>query len=159
MKCTGPLISCVRFIGACSSGGSSGTSAPTGDSSSSANASSIARDLEASVGSVTKVIEVTEDNDPNDLIGRPNGYLSGAVIFDSGVDCGVDLGVDCGATIEVWPSADQAKSRSEYIQGLQRASPLLGSEYDYLDGAVLLRVTGDLKPTVAKKYEAAFLNG
>ena len=30
------------------------------------------------------------------------------------------------------------------------------TEYDYLDGSALLRVSGELKPSEAKEYEAAF---
>lgn len=33
------------------------------------------------VASVVKVVTITEDNDPNNKIGRPGGYTSAAVIF------------------------------------------------------------------------------
>ncbi len=36
---------------------------------------------------------------------------------------------------------------------------MLGSAYNYLNGAALLRVSGEIKPTVAAAYEAAFSNG
>ena len=47
--------------------------------------------------------------------------------------------------------------RAEYIEGLLRGSPILGTEYHYLttDGIGLVRVAGTIKPTVAKKIEAA----
>lgn len=127
------------------------TAAPTP----AADATAIAQDLKNNIGSIQKIVTVTEDNDPNDKIGRPNGYVSAAVIYDSGADCGEDLGVDCGATVEVWPSADDAKARSDYIQGILKDAPILGSEYNYLEGAALLRVTGGIKPTVAKEYQDA----
>jgi hypothetical protein len=38
--------------------------------------------LQAVVPSVRKVVTITEDNDPNCLIGRPNGYTDAAVIYD-----------------------------------------------------------------------------
>lgn len=115
----------------------------------------LAQGLQASIPSITKIVTLNEDNDPNNKIGRPNGYISGAVIYDAGVEC-TDLGVDCGATVEVWPSAADAKARSEYIQGLQKDAPMLGSEYNYFNGAALLRVSGDIKPSVAATYQAAF---
>jgi len=115
----------------------------------------IAQALKNKIGSVQQVVTITEDNDPNDLIGRPSGYVSGAVIYDSRAQCS-KLSVDCGATIEVWPSAGAAKTRSEYIEGLQKGSPVLGTEYHYLNGPALLRVAGKLKPTEAKEYESAF---
>ena len=187
MKRLALVIPCLLFIGACSSGESSVASSPSSSSDpvstttgsaappssdpvattttstappSTQDGTAIAEALKADVGSVQKVVTITEDNDPNNKIGRPNGYVSAAVIYDSGVvDCGDDLGVDCGATVEVWPSADAAKERSEYIQGLQKNSPILGTEYNYLNGAALLRVSGNIKPTVAEEYESAFSNG
>lgn len=181
MKRAALAIPCLLFIGACSSGDPAvNTSPTTGNDSTTTttqasstdssvttsapttteepapeNATAIAEGL--GVASIQKVVTVTEDNDPNDKIGRPNGYTSAAVIYDSTVaDCGDDLGVDCGATIEVFATPEAAKERSEYIQGLQKDAPMLGSEYNYLNGPALLRVSGDIKPTVAAEYEAAF---
>lgn len=110
------------------------------------------------IGSTVDVeaITIDEDNDPNDLIGRPNGYDAAVVLKDPRVeDCGSDLGVDCGATIEQWADADAAEDRSEYIKSLQEGSSLFGSEYHYLVGNVLVRVTGELKPSEADEYESA----
>jgi hypothetical protein len=107
------------------------------------------------VPTVTKIVQITEDNDPNDKIGRPNGYTGGAVLYDRNVSC-TELGVDCGATIEIWPTAEGARARAAYIQGLLKGAPALGAEYDYLNGPALLRVAGDIKPSKAKAYGAAF---
>lgn len=106
----------------------------------------------------TQVVAITEDNDPNDLIGRPNGYTSAAIIYDSGAEC-TELGVNCGGTVEVWGSAADAKARSEYIQGILKEAPMFGTEYHTLNGDVLLRITGQLKPSVAETYAAAFSAG
>ncbi|WP_270888939.1 hypothetical protein [Pedococcus sp. 5OH_020] len=105
---------------------------------------------------MTKLVTITEDNDPNNKIGRPGGYVSAATLYDSGASC-TELGVECGATVEVWPDEAGARSRSKFIQdALKAANGALGEEYHYQHGAVLLRVYGDLKPSVAKKYEVAF---
>ncbi|HYG93231.1 MAG TPA: hypothetical protein VD859_06535 [Nocardioides sp.] len=103
-----------------------------------------------------EVIEMTEDTDPNDLLGRPNGYEAAVVIKDPRLDepCD-DLGVDCGVTIEEWGDADDAEDRSEYIQGLLEEVSMFGSEYHYFDGPLLVRVTGELTPSEAEEYEAA----
>lgn len=103
----------------------------------------------------TKIVVINEDNDPNDLIGRPNGYTGSAVIYDKGVSC-ASLGTDCGATIEIWPSQTDAQKRSEYIQGMLKEVPAFGTEYHAVNGNALLRVTGKVKPSVAKGYLAAF---
>lgn len=115
------------------------------------------------VPTVTKVVKITEDNDPNDKIGRPGGYEAGAVFFDSDVemcdppsDPEGNFGVECGATLEVWPNAAAAKQRSDFIQdALSGANGVLGTEYHYQARKYLLRVWGDVKPSKAKAYEAA----
>lgn len=104
---------------------------------------------------VTQVVEITESNDPNELIGRPNGYSGAAVLYDSRADC-TDLGVGCGMTLEVWPTAEGATQRSEYILELQREAPILGSEYHTVRDNYLLRVTGDIVPSGAAAIAERF---
>lgn len=119
------------------------------------SALAVAQRVEVDVDDVTGVIEITEDNDPNNLIGRPNGYEQAVVIYDRRVSCD-EMGVACGATVEVFASAKGAQDRSAFIQSILEDAPTLGSEYHYLDGEVLLRVSGDLNPTDAQDYDAAF---
>lgn len=111
----------------------------------------VAAKVEAEVSAVTKAEALTEDTDPNDLLGRPKGYDAATVIYDERVECS-EPGVDCGATIEQWSSKSEAEERAEYIEGF---GPL-ANEYHYIDGGLLLRVSGELKPSAAKEYEAAF---
>ena len=121
------------------------------------DATALAGPLKAGLASVTKIVTITEDNDPNDDIGRPGGYTSAAVIYDKNVKCeGKDVVVGCGAKIEVFESAAAAKARAAYIQGLMKSMPILGKEYDYLRGVALLRIAGEVKPSLAKQYNAAF---
>ncbi|TDB97335.1 hypothetical protein E1091_08545 [Micromonospora fluostatini] len=99
-----------------------------------------------------------EDTDPNNLLGRPNGYLSRASAELPGGNGEADrYTVDRGLAIEVFTTAAEADRRSEYIQGLQEAAPILGTEYHYRadQGRVLVRVTGKVKPSAAKKIEQA----
>ena len=135
---------------------SAATSAPPASTQAPANptdATAWARQV--SIDSTTKVVTVTEDNDPNNLIGRPNGYVSAAVLYDSGVEC-AELGTSCGGMVEVWPTAADAQRRSDYIQGILKDSPVLGTEYDTLNGAALLRIDGKVTPSVANSYAAKF---
>ena len=69
-----------------------------------------------------------------------------------------DLGIECGVTVEQWASAGDAEDRSDYILTILDDAPMLGSEYHYLDGAILVRVTGELPPSAAKEYETALTN-
>lgn len=148
-------------LAACSQEGDTGaSSSPAAEvkQEKAASATEVAESIKAEVTEVSKVVAITEDNDPNDKIGRPNGYVDGAVLFDSRAEpLDAELGVDQGATIEVWPSEAEATERAEYIQGLlDESEGLLGSEYHYQSGGMLLRVSGSIKPTAAKAYEAAF---
>jgi hypothetical protein len=117
------------------------------------DATAIGDAIRQKVASVTKVVTITEDNDPNHKIGRPGGYVSAAVLYDSGAKC-TGLGVGCGATVEVWPTEGDARARADYVQAALRANPILGTEYGFVSGPVLLRVSGAIKPSVAKNYEA-----
>lgn len=121
----------------------------------SSDASAVAAEMKGKVSSITKIVTITEDNDPNDLIGRPNGYESAAVLYDNQASC-TELGTECGATVETWPDAAAAKARADYIQAILKSSPALGSEWDYVRGNTLLRVSGTLKPSAADKYSATF---
>ncbi|PMR62150.1 hypothetical protein C1A38_05295 [Verrucosispora sp. ts21] len=100
----------------------------------------------------------TEDTDPNDLLGRPNGYLSRASADMPGGDPeGDKYTIDRGMVIEVFPTAADADRRAQFIQDALKNMPILGTEYHYRagGGTVLVRVSGKVKPSVAKKAEAA----
>jgi hypothetical protein len=102
---------------------------------------------------------LAEDDDPNRLLGRPNGYTSKIAFADSRISKADTDGtqkdaIERGGSIEVFPDADLAKGRAEYVQGVLKSSGL-GAEYDYLQGPVLVRVTGNLSPGKARDYERA----
>jgi hypothetical protein len=120
------------------------------------DAAAMAAQIKAAAPSVVRIVRITEDNDPTPkLLGRPNGYTDAAVLYDKGADC-TEVRVDCGAKIEIWPTVKDANDRAAYIQGLLKNAPVLGSEYDYVNGRALLRVAGELKPSTAKVYATAF---
>ncbi|MDQ0865598.1 hypothetical protein QF036_003179 [Arthrobacter globiformis] len=120
------------------------------------DATSIATALKPKVPSVTKITTVTEALDSNKLLGRPGQYTSAAWIADSGATPG-ETGVDGGATVEVFETAADAKTRSEYILGvLKEMGPAFGTEWHHLKGTTLLRVSGKLSPSVNTQYKAAF---
>lgn len=124
-----------------------------------ASAQSAAETLQASISDIDHLVPLDEDTDVNGLLGRPNGYVAATVIFDSRVECLVpdEPGVDCGATVEQWPSESAAQNRADYIAEIQEAAPLLGSEWHHIRGGLLLRVSGDLKPSEAEVYEEIFV--
>ncbi len=142
------LGSLVLALAGCSDDSSEGAD-PT--------AQSAAEVLKSEIPEITELVTINEDNDSNNLIGRPNGYVAATVVYDSRVSCEAeDLGVDCGATIEEWPSRRAAQERSEYIQSLLSGSSMLGSEWNTVRGHLLLRVSGSMKPSDADRYEDVF---
>jgi hypothetical protein len=133
------------------------TVAPT-DGKEPLTAAAIIKELQLAKLGLTNGANQTEDNDPNHLLGRPNGYASRASADLPGGDkAGEKYSVDRGLVVEVFDSADLAQRRSDYIKGLQAESPILGTEWHYRtsDGAGLIRVSGNVKPSLAKKIEAA----
>lgn len=122
------------------------------------NAEAIISQLRAAELGLTEVAVQTENDDPNKLLGRPGGYTSRASAdLPGGDETGDKFSVDRGLVVEVFDRADLAQRRSDYIQGLQSASPILGTEWHYRtsDGTGLVRVSGNVKPSLAKKVEAA----
>jgi hypothetical protein len=63
--------------------------------------------------------------------------------------------VDYGGSVEVFATANEAKARAAYIESVLKADPMLGTEYDYLNGPVLLRVSQYLIPSQAEEYQRA----
>lgn len=135
------------------------TTGPTQTSAATSAASANPQDIVDALAALPtsgKVSQLTEDNDSNNLLGRPNGYSAAWVINVDGATCSNGPGVDCGAVVEVWPDEQSANDRKDYIQGILKKSPMLGTEYDVVRDGWLLRVSGQVKPSVEKKYEAAF---
>jgi serine/threonine protein kinase, bacterial len=113
--------------------------------------------IRASVPEVTELIDLTEDNDANNLIGRPNGYSAATVLVDSRLQCDTSSpGVDCGATVEQWPDKGAAQQRADYVRQIRESAPALGQEWTTVNGNLVLRVTGLLKPSAAEIFESAF---
>lgn len=164
----------VAFAGAllvgCSSTGSSETSSSTSPKSTSSVDAASAEKLDAltaqqavaalgkSVPELKLVQVYTEDNDPNHLLGRPGGYTSKAAFADSRVSSADVEGLDKdalerGGSVEVFKSEDEAKSRAKYIETIAKSMPS-ATEYHYIVGGILIRVSNLLTPTQAEDYEA-----
>jgi hypothetical protein len=123
-------------------------------------ADQIVSELTSKVATARPSVAFSADTDPNKLLGRPNGYTSKVSFTDSRIGpddlLGVEPGgVDAGGSVEVFADADAAAARQQYIQQLQKAAPLLGTEYSYVDGTALVRVSGKLTPDQAADYERA----
>jgi hypothetical protein len=125
-------------------------------------AEEVFEDLSDSIDGLSLTLVYDEDSDPNKLLGRPNGYSSKVAFADDRVKLDefaaeslANDAIERGGSVEVFPDASGAQARADYIQGVLKSAGGLGSEYDYVKGPVLVRVTGDLVPSKARDYEAA----
>lgn len=120
------------------------------------SASQVAKTIAAKVPDMKASTIFTAATDPNKRLGRPGGYTSKVDFTDARVtDAKTGKGVDLGGSIEVFPTTGEAQKRSDYIQGILQGAPMFGTEYHYLSGGALVRVTGTLTPDQAAEYEDA----
>ncbi|MEU2913816.1 hypothetical protein ACFYM3_12010 [Streptomyces massasporeus] len=154
----------------CSSTGSSDTSPSTSPkSTSSVDAASAEKSaalpaqvavaaLGKSIPELKLVRVYDEANDPNHLLGRPGGYTSKAAFSDSRVSSadveGLDKdAIERGGSVEVFKTEEEAKARAKYIETIAKSMPS-ATEYHYIVGGILIRVSNLLTPTQAKDYQA-----
>lgn len=102
----------------------------------------------------------TAATDPNQLLGRPNGYTAKESWVDTRIDPTQAKGttpgsVALGGSVEEFTNTSDAKARSDYIQETEKAVKIVGVEYDYVAGDFLLRVSQALTPDQAAEYQAA----
>jgi hypothetical protein len=124
------------------------------------DASAVVAALKAAGLPIGDVIVYTASTDSNHLLGRPGGYVSKASFADTRItaaDARDDSpgSVDLGGSVEVFSNASEAKARAAYIHTAQAAVQILGTEYDYTAGPVLLRVSQVLTPDQAAAYQKA----
>jgi hypothetical protein len=82
----------------------------------------IAGQLKAAIPQIGEIVKITEDNDENNLIGRPGQYDAATFMEDKRLGCSADdnfngLSIDCGAKLERWPSEADAQARSDTYNG------------------------------------------
>jgi outer membrane murein-binding lipoprotein Lpp len=123
-------------------------------------AESLVTALKAAGVPLSGMVVYTAETDPNHKLGRPGGYLSKAAFADTRVarsevrDTSAGS-VELGGGVEVFPTSAGAQARARYIQGALQGAQMLGSEYDYVAGGVLLRLSGLLTPAQAEKSAAS----
>lgn len=125
-----------------------------------ADASGVIARLKAAGLPIGAVIVYTAETDPNHLLGRPGGYLSKAGFADTRIDPKEARdnsrgAVDLGGDIEVFADAAGANARADYIRKAMAAMPMLGTQYEYVSGPVLLRLSQVLTPDQAAVYKKA----
>lgn len=100
------------------------------------------------------IIVYNEENDVNELLGRPNQYTSKINFADTRYEQS-DPANPVGGSIEVFGNENDANSRLEYCKSLAEQSSMF-AEYDYVYKNILLRIHKPLTPTHAAEYEEFF---
>ena len=152
---TATTITAATLLAGCSSS----SSEPASAAAAAASADQVIGTLAKKIPTVSLVKTYTAEDDPNHLLGRPNGYTSKAAFADSRVPADQLEGTpaddtDRGGSVEVFADEAGAKGRADYIQAIAKSLPA-AAEYDYVAGKVLVRVSHLLTPDQAKEYEAA----
>ena len=107
------------------------------------------------VGDAKPATVYTAATDPNKLLGRPGGYTSKADFTDDRAKPDLDDEVQNGGSVEVYDDPADAEERGKFIADTLDKMKIFGTEYHYLKGGILLRVSGELTPEQAAGYETA----
>lgn len=111
------------------------------------------------VPTVVDVSAVTEDNDPNGNLNKAGGYTAQVYFSSDLIDQSeiygtsiIDKGTDGGGSIEVYTSAENAKTRNDYLAAFDGGIFASGSHT--VIGTVLVRTSNELTATQQKTLEA-----
>lgn len=105
---------------------------------------------------IKNIIVYTEETDPNNLLGRPNGYISKANFADDRCEQYDETSPE-GGNFEVFNNVEDCTDRKEYIESVYKANPIL-SKYMYQFDNVLFRLSRELTPSQAAEYENAVIS-
>lgn len=112
--------------------------------------------LKATKPSITNIIVYDEKTDKNKLLGRPNQYISKVNFADSNIEQ-IDNEHPNGGSIETFNKVSDLKTRKQYIESIIKTSPNF-TEYMFVNGNYLLRLSKDLPRDQVDKYKEAFMS-
>lgn len=120
------------------------------------SAEDIVNSLKEKNENIGKVVVYTAETDTNNLLGKPNQYISKVNFADNRISQEfVDENDAKGGTIEVFTNKEDMKKRKEYIEQISSSASMF-AQYIYSKGNALLRIEKDLTPEQAKEYESVF---
>ncbi|MFF7192660.1 hypothetical protein ACFZAM_02940 [Streptomyces sp. NPDC008079] len=142
-----------------SAASSTGSTVATVKAQQDTDANAVYRTIHAAVTTTSLTAVVTETNDGNHLMGRPHQYTSALKFADSRIKAADVDGLEKddvtrGGGIEVFVNHKDAQARADYIQKVTQGLPAL-SEYDFVHGSTVLRISHILTLTQAKEYDQA----
>lgn len=116
--------------------------------------------LAARIPTARLSIVYSAQTDPNHLIGTPNLYVSKAAFTDTRIDPAqakdTEIGsIELGGSVEVFLDEADARARKQYLDETIADLPIDVSEYSYVRGPALLRLSRRLTPEQAAEFESA----
>jgi hypothetical protein len=157
------LFTSLLFLAACGTNGSAATSTPMATSTPTTphlgqTADQILAGLKGKGLPIGTSFTYTATNDPNNLLGRPNEYISKDNFIDTRIstsDTGANITVSDGGAIETFTNSSDAQKRFTYLQSLSTSGNPLFAEYEYLDSTAILRISTKLTADQAGAYQTA----
>lgn len=145
-------------------------------------AEDITNKLKEKCSNIGEIVVYTEETDPNELLGRPNGYTSKIVFADTRITQPEKMTLEdlkndttgteaekqkfltshnepYGGTIEIFSNETDMQKRKDYLSSMMSSgNTFLNSSYAYIysNACILLRIHRSLTPTQAEEYENAF---
>lgn len=102
----------------------------------------------------TNLVAYTPETDPNRLQGRPGAYTD-LVAFDlPGRDATGAPSIARGGDVEIFADPADLARRVQYLDSVIAKLPTL-TEYHFVHGLILVRITGALTPDAANKVRDA----
>lgn len=103
---------------------------------------------------IDNIIVYNEENDVNNLLGRPNQYTSKINFADTRVQQTDDADNPVGGTIEVFNNNKNALARQKFIEDKCELYSL-SKQYYYIYDNILFRLDYELTPSQANVYDNA----
>lgn len=102
---------------------------------------------------------VTEDNDPNNNLNKPQGYTADAYFSSTLINGGntsgksiIDYGTNAGGSIEVYETVENAIKRNEYLSNFDGPGLLNPGSHSVL-GTIVIRTSSQLTASQQKDLE------
>ena len=119
-----------------------------------------------SIDTIMGMEAVTEDHDPNGHLNKAGGYIGTVYFRDSrikkadlylsGDETIIDIGTDGGGAIEIYPDAEGAEKRNDYLATWDGTIFDSGSHVVY--GTIVIRTSTYLTATQQKELTEKILN-
>ncbi|MBI2798553.1 hypothetical protein HYX70_04695 [Candidatus Saccharibacteria bacterium] len=109
------------------------------------NVEQILANVKAKYPTVTEVKIYSEQNDPNNQLGKPGYYIAGGAFADSraGGISDSNWGAEAGGSIEIYQTEADAAKRTEYLKQFQGNALLDPGAYKQI-GVVIVRASSKL---------------